>query len=116
MEPNQNTTPVENSAPQADHNIMAVFAYLGILIIIPFLTDGKNNPFVKFHLKQGLILLIAYFIVMFLSSMMYMGYFPLYSILYLGIAILDIIGIINVVTGKQKELPLVGKFAKHFNF
>lgn len=41
-----------------DGNLMAIFAYLGIFIIVPFLTDSKNNPFVKFHLKQGLALLV----------------------------------------------------------
>jgi len=37
---------------------MASLAYLWILIIIPFFTDAKDNPFVKYHLKQGLVLII----------------------------------------------------------
>jgi uncharacterized membrane protein len=112
------TTP---SAEAGNGNIMAVFAYLGVLIIVPFLTEAKSNPFVKFHLKQGLVLLVAYVVLMVLNNMFmfgfyFMGGFGLFQLLYLALAILDIIGIINAATGKQKELPLIGQFSKHFTF
>ena len=41
------------------NTLMAVLAYLGILILVPFLTDAKKDPFVKFHLKQGVALIIV---------------------------------------------------------
>jgi uncharacterized membrane protein len=117
MEPTQ-TTP---SADNGNSTIMAVLAYLGILIIIPFLTGAQKNSFVKFHLKQGLVLLVIYVILMVLANMMvaglyFMGGFGLFQLLYLALAVLDILGLINAATGKEKELPLVGQFAKHFTF
>jgi len=101
------------------HNGMAVFAYLWVLILIPFLTDAKNDPFVKFHLRQGLALIIfdvvAWFIVMLI------GWFPIIGwlitwILWLASLVFVIIGIVNVVNGNEKELPLIGQYAKHFSF
>ncbi len=107
---------------------MAILAYLGILIVVPFLTEAKNDPFVKFHLKQGLALIITeiiffvvqVFIGIFLSALRLgiLGLFiyPILWILGLGFLILTIVGIINAATGKQKELPIIGQFARNFNF
>ncbi|HOE15288.1 MAG TPA: hypothetical protein PLH82_01145 [Candidatus Paceibacterota bacterium] len=36
---------------------MAILAY--ILFFIPLLTDSKKDPFVKYHVKQGLVLFIG---------------------------------------------------------
>ena len=91
-----------------------MLAYLGILIIIPFLTEAKHDPFVKFHLKQGLVLLIGWVIAMVLYRIPLIGI--LAGILDLGLLILAIVGIVNAVSGKQSELPIVGGFAKSFNF
>jgi uncharacterized membrane protein len=38
------------------------------------------------------------------------------NLINLGAFVLSIIGIINVVQGKEKELPLVGGFSKYFRF
>ncbi len=93
---------------------MGVLSYLGILVIIPFLM-AKDDPFVKFHVKQGLVLaligLAAWFIGMNMWSM-----WSLIQIVNLGVVILSIIGIVNVVGGHQKEIPLIGSLAKHFKF
>ena len=47
-----------SAAKAGNNNLMGIFAYLWILILIPFLTESKNDPFVKYHLKQGLALII----------------------------------------------------------
>ena len=53
----------EAPKPSAGHNTgMAVLAY--ILFFIPLLTDAKNDPFVKFHVKQGLVLFLANILVL----------------------------------------------------
>jgi uncharacterized membrane protein len=90
---------------------MAVIAY--IVFFIPLLTDAKNDPFVKYHVKQGLVLFIGYIIEMFVGTVPVFGWIisPLLGILLL---ILLIIGIINAVNGKEKPLPIVGDFAEKF--
>ena len=40
------------------NKLMAILAYLGILVIIPILA-AKESKFARFHSNQGLILLIA---------------------------------------------------------
>ena len=88
---------------------MALISYLGILVLIPLLA-AKDDPFVKFHIKQGLVLLaieIISFVFLFLPF--------LFPIIYLGVLILSIIGIVNAVNGQMKELPVVGSFGNKFN-
>jgi uncharacterized membrane protein len=94
---------------------MSVLCYLGILIIVPFVTDAKNDPAVKFHLKQGLVLIICEVIAMFIGAVPVFGWIlaPLFVLFNLAMII---VGIVNAATSKQKELPLIGSFAKHFNF
>ena len=111
------------STPQAsgpvnskDQNktLMGVLAYLGILIIIPFLT-AKDDPFVKFHIKQGLLLVIVE-IAVWVIGMFTWQLWSLLQLLNLATIVLAIFGIVNVVQGQQKELPLIGSFAKNFTF
>lgn len=96
---------------------MAVVAY--ILFFIPLLTDAKNDPFVKFHVKQGLVLFIGWIIVwvlgMFLGSLFWSFYWIL-NLVDLGLLILMVLGIINALNGKQEPLPVLGKFADSFKF
>ena len=98
-----------------DHKtLMGVLAYLGILIVIPFLM-AKDDPFVKFHLKQGLILVIVELIVWVIGIMMWQLWMVLQTV-NLATIVLAIVGIVNVVQGKQHELPVVGGFASMFKF
>jgi uncharacterized membrane protein len=120
-QPNQvpPAAPVPPVAPQpagqSNNTLMAILSYLGILIIVPFLTDAKNDPFVKFHIKQGLVLIISWVVGMFIGVIPVLGWIlaPLFTIFNV---VCLIIGIINASSGKQKELPLIGTIAKNFNF
>ncbi len=115
----QNQAPVPNqtpsSTPATGGSMMAIFAYLGILIIIPFLTGSKDDPFVKFHIKQGLVLIISFVIGTVVSIVPILGWLVGF-VLFLFNAVMVILGIINVVSNKQSQLPLIGKFADKFNF
>lgn len=92
---------------------MAVVAY--IIFFIPLLTDAKNDPFVKYHVKQGVVLFIGYIIEMFIGAIPGMGW-VISPLLGLFLFVLFIIGIINAVNGKEKPLPVIGGFAEKFNF
>ena len=89
------------------------------------MSDAKNDPFVKFHVKQGLALIISYAVVGILSFILnsvfgaigFLFFFSFaFPFLYLGLFIIDIIGIVNVLNNKVKELPLIGSFANIFTF
>jgi len=44
---------------------MAVVAYF--IFFLPLLTEAKKDPFVKYHVRQGLGLLIAFFALRFIT-------------------------------------------------
>lgn len=95
-------------------NPIAILSYLGILVLVPLLIE-KKDEFVKFHAKQGLVLLIAEVGTMFISWFPILGWLVgfLGGILWL---ILSILGIVNVLTNKKNPLPLIGQFAERFKF
>lgn len=107
-------SPMAPAPAKANKTLMGVLAYLGILIIIPFIV-AKDEPFVKFHLKQGLLLVIAELVVWVLGAAMWQLWMLL-QLVNLAVLVLAIIGIVNVVQGKEKELPFIGSLAKKFTF
>ncbi|MDP4001407.1 MAG: hypothetical protein Q8P83_04170 [bacterium] len=110
-------TPVQQPPHQENksHNkLMAVLAYLGILIVIPFLVSPQDK-YVKFHLKQGAVLLITWIIIWALTFIEIPFNF-LTPLLSLGAFVLTIMGIINALTDKEKELPLIGHLGNKINF
>lgn len=102
------------STGSQDKNVgMAMICYLGILVIIPLLINTKNDPFVKFHIKQGLVLLVSIVIVNITWIIPILGWIAgvIGNIILL---VLAIIGIINSASGKEEKLPLIGQYAKNF--
>ena len=96
-----------------NETLMGVLAYLGILIIIPFMV-AKDDPFVKFHIRQGLVLVVIELAVWVIGMFMWQLW-QILQLVNLGVLVLAIIGIVNVFQHKTAELPLVGSFSKHFN-
>ena len=106
----QNTTQSGGSA--AGKNVpMGVLAYLGPLVIISYLV-AKDDAFVKFHIKQGLVLFVIEIIIWVIGLFIWM----LVPLLQLAVLVLAILGIVNVVQGTKKPLPLVGMYSKYFTF
>lgn len=130
MDTEENKTPQEDSSPAAEepsaapeqsaepapsenkNTAMGVLAYIGPLVIVSYVV-AKDDPFVKFHIQQGLVLLVLE-VAVWILSMMIWPLWMLWNIVNIAIVVLAILGIVNVVQGKEKALPLVGSFAKHF--
>jgi len=112
-EQNQNTSGENQLKKKKEKNIgMAVVAY--ILFFIPLLTKDKDDPFVKYHVRQGFVLFLTGCIVAVISYIPPMRWFS--WLLNIGMLVLFIIGILNAVAGKEKQLPLIGKFSDNFKF
>jgi uncharacterized membrane protein len=114
-------TPFGGNAPQGapssqgapDKNVvMGVLAYLGPLVIVSYIV-AKNDPFVKFHIKQGLVLLVIEAAIWILGMAMWQLWMIL-NIVNLGVVVLSVLGIVNTVQGKEQQLPLVGQFSRYF--
>ena len=109
MTQTQETVP---QAPAKQVNVVAVLSYLWVLFVIPLLV-AKDDAFVKYHVKQGIALFIAELVLMVVGMVPFIGWIlaPIGGILTL---ILAIIGIVNVLQGKEAELPVVGQYARNF--
>jgi uncharacterized membrane protein len=84
------------------NKIWAVVAYLGLIgFLLALLLDGKDSPFVKFHINQALPLIIASIFVW----IPFIGW-----AIGIGVFILWIMGIINAAQGKMVRLPITGNF------
>ncbi len=103
----------EKKSNKKEVDFVTICSYLGILVLIPLLTDAKDKPFTKFHVKQGLLLFILEVITTFVAWIPGIGWFlSLFWILWI---ILGVMGILNVLNKEEKELPIIGKYAYTIN-
>ena len=112
--PIQQTPAPSPMSDKSQNTGMAILAYIGILVIIPLIT-AKDDPFVKFHVRQGLALLLAWIIGSFIWVIPVLG-FLIGWLVWIGGFVLMVIGIMNASSGKTVDLPIVGQFAKNFDF
>ena len=91
---------------------------LPILVLIP-LFAAKNSKFARFHTNQGLVLFVATVVwnvvtriltavlkYLYVTKAIVSGAMWLIGML---LCVLAIMGIVNAVKGRAKELPLIGK-------
>lgn len=110
-----------------ENKIMAVLSYIGILVLIPLLAK-KDSPYAQFHAKQGLVLLITGVALGVISTVAgFIAVIPVIGwiigllvglaifVAGIGLMVIGIMGIINAVTGKMKELPIIGQYASKIN-
>lgn len=94
---------------------MCVLAYLSWLLLIPYFVV-KDSPYTKFHCNQGIILAILETVVWLVMGVF--SFIPVLNVIFwilggllsLVFFLLFLFGLINVLNGNAKELPLIGKF------
>jgi len=109
----------QNTYSTSQNTGMAIMGTIPVLFFVPLLTEYKNEEFVKFHVKQGLVLLI-YSIFVGLANVLFIE-IPIIG--WLAMIVLDtfglvclLIGILNAAQGQTQDLPLIGQFAHKFDF
>ena len=109
MEQKTNENPQPEKKTEGGVNALAVISYIGPLCLIPYLSKEKDD-FVKFHVKQGLVLFILEMI-----TWVVVWIFPflwaLMNLVSLVWLVFSIIGIINAINKQKRQLPLIGSFA-----
>lgn len=106
------TTSQYDSTDIENNKVFALLSYIGFLFLVPLLA-AKDSAYAKFHCNQGLILFIVEVIWNIISSILGAILPILGTICYiinLVFLALIILGIVNAVTGKAKELPVIGKY------
>lgn len=91
------------------NKVVSALAYF--IFVIPLIADSKNEDY-KFHANQGLVLLLFSIAGMIIGTIIpiigWLIILPVGGILCL---VLAIIGIVNVVNDRRKELPVIGKIS-----
>ena len=96
----QEPVQVADAADVEKNKVNAILSYIGILILVPLLSeDAKKSPYAKHHMNQGLILLLSGFVV----------WIPLLGwAVGLVAFVLWIMGLISAINGEMKKLPIIG--------
>jgi len=104
---------MEEMSKKEKNTTMAVIAY--IIFFLPLLSNAKDDPFVRYHVKQGLLLFIGWIVAGVIGYIPFIGQM-LTWLLNLFLFILMIVGIMNAIQGERKVLPVIGQFADKFKF
>lgn len=97
---------VEKIPPTSDQNLMAAMSYLWLISII-MLAVKRNDEFIQFHARQGVVLLI-------ISAF---GLIPVIGWIVWCLAILGmVIGLYHAWRGERYEIPFVFGWSEKLKF
>ncbi len=97
------------SGEQIRSRLMAALSYLGVLCFIPLLF-GRNDPFVNFHARQGLVIWAWSVLALISLGLPGFGWFFRFSVNL--ITILSLIGLVAVALHKTWKFPFVHDLAE----
>ncbi len=93
---------VSKIPPTTDNNLLAAVSYVWLLSIV-MLVIKKDDEFIQFHAKQGVILLIG-------SAL---GFIPVIGWLAWFFAVIGmVVGFIHAWQGKKYEIPFVYRLSQ----
>ena|SRR3989338_7422248 len=114
-------TSEQSGAPDASGNqpnveknkYLAAICYFGIFWIVPFAL-GKKNEFVMFHAKQGIVLSLAWLVVVMIS------WIPIINFIIglpatILLIIINVLAILKTWRGERWELPFLAHYVKVLN-
>ena len=88
-----------------DSNLMAALSYVWIISIV-MLVIKKDDKFVLWHAKQGVILFVISWV----------GVIPIIGwIIWFVVVALEIIGFIKALSGEKYKIPIIGDLADKIN-
>src|SRR3989344_9438521 len=104
--------PDNNDLTGLDSNLlMASMSYIGVLVLIPIFSGATKNPFIAFHAKQGLVILLGEIIAIVASSWMP----SLGGLLFVLMLVASIVGLFTSLHGEKRYIPGIGTIADLFS-
>ncbi len=89
--------------------VYAILAYLWILCLVPVLMK-KEDEFVRFHVRQGLVLFIVEVALGIIGILPFVG--PLvYMLGMLVCGLVSVAGIVQVLKGNKWKMPVISDWA-----
>jgi len=104
-----NTSWMLKSSHSTKSRVLSLFSYLGVLCLVPLIFN-KDDEYVNFHARQGLVLWIWGVLAIFSLHIPVVGAF-FFSFSVLVIAIFAVIGVVSVLLTRAWRLPVVGMVA-----
>ncbi len=102
---------VQNITGMKPHILMASLSYMGILVLIPIFAGATGHPFVKFHVKQGLVILVGEILAIIITFWLsYVG-----GLLFLLMLIASIAGLLRSTQEQKWYIPGIGAVAELFD-
>jgi len=93
-----------------EKNIMAALSYVAFLVLVPLLLR-RDDPYVVWHAKQGLVILIGLIIAVVAAQWMRAPA----NVLFLLLLIVDAIALAQALLGKRWKIPVIGSIADKFH-
>ena len=93
--------------------VMSIISYISLFVLVPMFLGG-DSKFTRFHVNQGLILAVVEVLVWAIRGIL--GGLPIVGWIFRIVCwlisfvcvVFSIIGILNAVNGRAKELPFIG--------
>lgn len=85
--------------------VMALMSYLGVLVFVPLMMN-RDDPFVNFHARQGLIIWIFGIAALSIRFLPGIGNI-VFSIVAILVSVYSLVGLISVLLSKEWKLPAV---------
>ncbi len=107
-----------NSNSNSDDKTVAILAYITMIgfIVAIILNSNNKTKLGTYHLRQALGLIVCsvgiWLMLMFLAFLPVLGFITilLSPIMWIGVLVLIVLGILNASSGQEKPLPLVGTY------
>ena len=91
----------------SEQNLFAALSYLTVLVFVPLLTR-KEDPYVNFHVRQGLVMLVA----LILAAIASVWINVVGATLFLLLLIADIVALVMTLQGRRWRIPGIGHLAE----
>lgn len=92
------------------HILNAALSYMAVLVLLPLFSGATANPFVQFHVKQGIVLLILEIVAVIASYWLsYVG-----GVLFLLLLLTSLAGLFSALHEEKWYIPGIGHLADLF--
>lgn len=92
-----------------ENRLIAALSYVGVLVVVPWLMK-KDDPFVNWHIKQGLVILAGLILALLAAS----WHGPSGSLVFVLLILADIAALAQTLLGRRWKIPGIGQIAEKF--
>lgn len=104
---NNNPENLQNMTGLDEKRLYAAMSYMAFLVFVPLLTRRKD-PFINFHAKQGLGILVGYVLAAIAANWIS----AIGSLIFITLLVFDIIALVFTLQGRSWRIPGIGHLAE----